>query len=71
MKNCNGCIIDHPSQRQHPCLMMEADERLCLNFDQAVDLVCEACNNSLQDIKPTVNGLEFLKYTCTGRKESC
>ena len=27
-KNCNGCIIDHPSQRQHPCLMMGADERL-------------------------------------------
>jgi hypothetical protein len=28
VKNCNGCIIDHPSQRQHPCLMMESDERI-------------------------------------------
>ena len=37
VENCNGCIIDHPSQRQHPCL---------------------------SDIKPRVNGLELLKYTC-------
>ena len=27
VENCNGCIIDHPSQRQHPCLMMENEER--------------------------------------------
>ena len=33
VENCNGCIIDHPSQRQHPCLMMESDERLSLYFD--------------------------------------
>ena len=26
VENCQGCIIDHPSQRQHPCLMMESDE---------------------------------------------
>ena len=25
--NCNGCRIDHPSQRQHDCLMMEAEEK--------------------------------------------
>ena len=24
-KYCNGCLIDHPSQRQHDCLMMEVD----------------------------------------------
>ena len=26
--NCNGCRIDHPSQRQHDCLMMEAEEKI-------------------------------------------
>ena len=35
VENCNGCIIDHPSQRQHPCLMMESDERLSMYFDDA------------------------------------
>ena len=69
VENCNGCIIDHPSQRQHPCLMMENDEKLLLYFDIAFSRVSEAnvmekFMNSLGDIKPTVNGLELLKYTC-------
>ena len=25
--NCNGCRIDHPSQRQHECLIMERKKR--------------------------------------------
>ena len=67
--NCNGCIIDHPSQRQHSCLMMESDERLSLYFDDALSKVSEASvmenfMNSLGDIRPRVNGLELLKYTC-------
>lgn len=69
IKNCNGCIIDHPSQRQHPCLMMESDEKMLLYFDEASNTACEATiagkfMNSLQDVKPSVNGLELLKYTC-------
>ena len=69
VENCNGCIIDHPSQRQHPCLMMENDEKLLLYFYIAFSNVSEAnvmekFMNSLGDIKPTVNGLELLKYTC-------
>ena len=69
VENCNGCIIDHPSQRQHPCLMMENQERLLMYFDLACLRVSEASvmekfMNSLGDIKPTVNGLELLKYTC-------
>ena len=70
VENCNSCIIDHPSQRQHPCLMMESDERLSLYFDEALSKVSEACimerfMNSLSDIRPRVNGLELLKYTCS------
>ena len=69
VENCNGCIIDHPSQRLHTCLMMESDERLSLYFDDALSKVSEASvmekfMNSLSDIKPRVNGLELLKYTC-------
>lgn len=69
VENCNGCIIDHPSQRQHPCLMMESDEKMWMYFDIALERVCEATiaenfMNSLKDMKPKVNGLELLKYTC-------
>ena len=65
--NCNGCRIDHPSQKQHvDCLMMEAEEKIWVYFDCALDAVSEATivevfMNSLQDIKPLVNGLELLK----------
>ena len=56
----SGC--DHPSQRQHPCLMMESDERLSMYFDDASSKISEAramenFMNSLNDIKPRVNGL--------------
>ena len=62
VKNCNRCIIDHP------CLMMENDERLLLYFDMAFSRVSEASViekfiDSLHEIKPVVNGLELLKYT--------
>ena len=40
--NCNGCRIDHPSQRQHDCLMMEAEEKMWVYFDCALDAVSEA-----------------------------
>ena len=69
--NCNGCRIDHPSQRQHDCLMMEVEENMWVYFDCALDAVSEGeativevFINSLQDIKPLVNGLKLLKYTC-------
>ena len=69
VENCNGCIIYHPSQRQYPCLMMESDERLSMYFDDALSKISEArvmenFMNSLNDLKPRVNGLELLKYTC-------
>ena len=36
VKNCNGCIVDHPSQRQHPCITMGSDERLWSYFNDAL-----------------------------------
>ena len=67
--NCNGFRIDHPSQRQPDCLMMEAEEKMWVYFDCALDAVSEATIAevfmvSLRDMKPVVNGLELLKYTC-------
>ena len=69
LQNCNGCRIDHPSQRQHDCLLMKAEEKMWVYFDCALCAVSgativEVFMNSLQDIKPLVNGLELLKYTC-------
>ena len=26
VNRCCGCAIDHPSQRQHPCLMMDSED---------------------------------------------
>ena len=51
--------------------MMENDEKLLPYFDIAFSRISEASvmekfMNSLGDIKPTVNGLELLKYTCNG-----
>ena len=37
---CNGCKIDHPSQRQHDCLMMDEDERWEMYGFDAIFLGC-------------------------------
>ena len=69
LENCEGCRFDYPSQREHDCLMMEDNQKMLLYFDSALENVSEAkvvetFMNSLRDLKPTVNGLELLKYTC-------
>ena len=61
-------IIDHPSQRQHPCITMGSDERLWSYFNDALlrisEEVLKAFVRSLGNMRPGVNGLELLKYTC-------
>ena len=52
-RNCYGCAIDHPSQRQHVCCMMDLDERVLVYFDEAfasmdVFRVMETVKESLQ-----------------------
>ena len=69
LKNCERYRVIYPSQRQHVCLMMEDDQKMWLYFDSALEKVPEAkvvetFMNSLRDLKPTVNGLELLRYTC-------
>ena len=36
-KHCYGCRIDHPSQRNHSCLMMSDLEHLNMYFDDAME----------------------------------
>lgn len=31
--NCEGCKINHPSQRHHDCLMLSDEDRVHLYFD--------------------------------------
>ena len=76
VKKCNGCIIDHPSQRQHPCITMENDERLWSYFNDALlriseEEVLKAFVRSLSNMKPCVHGLELLKYTCNDWCMNC
>jgi len=34
---CIGCAVNHPSQREHSCLMMDDEEAWFRYFDQAID----------------------------------
>ena len=68
-ENCIGCILGQLSQTQHDCLMMQRDEQLWRYFDLALSRISEgkimeSFSESLKNIKPEVNGLEMLKYTC-------
>ena len=67
-ENCNGCKIDHPSQRQHDCCMMDnttmtynyldtAMERI--DQDQAMKNFIDLTNEHLP-----MNSLEILRYDC-------
>lgn len=63
VQNCHGCAIDHPSQRQHVCCMMDLDERVLIYFDEAfasmnVNRVIEVVKESLQQ-KLLVQAIEF------------
>ena len=35
LRDCYGCKIHHPSQRQHDCLMLLMSERIEMYFDEA------------------------------------
>ena len=35
VNRCHGCTIQHPSQRQHSCLMMDTEDTWCYYHDEA------------------------------------
>ncbi len=68
-ENCIGCILGQLSQTQHECLTMQRDEQLWRYYDLALSRISEgkiteSFAESLKNIKPEVNSLEMLKYTC-------
>ena len=36
MPNCHGCAIQHPSHRQHSCLMMDGEDAWMYYYDNVV-----------------------------------
>ena len=59
-ENCCGCKIDHPSQRQHNCLMLTAEEKWELYYQKAVALVND--NRSVWD--EFIEATRVLKLSC-------
>ena len=39
LKSCNGCEIDHPSQRQHSCIMMASEKVWMYYRDDVVEKI--------------------------------
>ena len=39
VNRCCGCAIDHPSQRQHPCLMMDSKDAWIYYHDDVVEQI--------------------------------
>ena len=59
-ENCCGCKIDHPSQRQHDCLMLTAEEKWELYYKKAVALLND--NRSVWD--EFIEATRVLKLSC-------
>ena len=39
VNRCRGCAIDHPSQRQHPCLVMDSEDGWMYYHDDVVEKI--------------------------------
>ena len=67
-ENCYGCKIDHPSQREHDCCMMDNTTMTCNYLDAAMERIDQdkAMKNfiDLTNEHLPVNSLEFLRYDC-------
>ena len=59
-ENCCGYKVDHPSQRQHDCLMLTEEERWELYYKKAVALLDE--NRSVWD--EFIEATRVLKLGC-------
>ena len=55
-ENCCGCKIDHPSQRQHDCLMLTEEEKWELYYKKAVAL--------LNENRSVIEATRVLKLSC-------
>ena len=39
LNRCHGCAIQHPSQNQHSCLMMDSDDAWMYYHDEVVEQI--------------------------------
>lgn len=62
-KNCYGCLIDHPSQTQHDCIMSDFIQ----DDEQAIDFYLEErlAEEILLALEDTVQGLNVRGDTIT------
>ena len=67
-ENCEGCKIDHPSQRRHDCCMMDYKTMTYSYLEQALEKVDEdkamKCFIDLTNEHSPLNALELLRYEC-------
>lgn len=38
-ERCHGCQVDHLSQKQHSCIMLDSEEHIKLYFEEAWDRI--------------------------------
>jgi hypothetical protein len=63
-KHCYGCRIDHPSKRNHPCLMLAESERLNIYVDDAMeDIDCQEVLNLWKNETKLIDISQKLKDT--------
>ena len=63
-KYCYGCRIDHPSQRNHPCLVLAERERLNIFVDDAMeDIDCQEVLNLWKNETKLIDISQKLKDT--------
>ncbi|KXJ07753.1 hypothetical protein AC249_AIPGENE7427 [Exaiptasia diaphana] len=67
-ENCEGCKIDHPSQRRHDCMMLDNKTMTSWYLTEALERVNEeeAMKTFLDytNEHSPLNGLELLRYEC-------
>ena len=51
LNRCHGCVIQHPSQREHSCLMMDSEESWLFYHDEARE------NIDVNDVLNTANNV--------------
>ena len=67
-ENCDGCLVDHPSQRRHDCLMMDPEIAVELFYDTTLNRVDEEYilnqfyERTGRELTPPANELELLQY---------
>lgn len=61
---CYGCVVDHPSQIQHQCVILSDEEKVQLCFNDMLQKVDE--NEILQKWDEAINDLDCISPEIVG-----